>query len=173
MQEEEKYFSEFVPNTMNYTKYISDLRKDGAWGGNYEIIALSHIFKRSVEVYENSEDPRMFEFPNNQGNNIPPIRLFYRNNHYASIRSDEVGDLFDFEGLNPGELEKQLVNLNDLNIIRKSKQFQKRIKSEQNLCNLDPDEREATEQSILFEERENAVKRYYLSKLKNKTNQQN
>ena len=123
--QEEKYFSEFVPDTLDYTKYISDLRVDGAWGGNYEIIALSHIFKRSVEVYEKSEEPKIFEFPNNQGNNIPPIRLLYRNNHYASIRSDGVGDMFDFEGLKPGELEQQIVNLNDPSIIRKSKQFHK------------------------------------------------
>ena len=173
MQEEEKYFSEFVPNTMNYTKYISDLRKDGAWGGNYEIIALSHIFKRSVEVYENSEDPRMFEFANNQGNNIPPIRLFYRNNHYASIRSDEVGDLFDFEGLEPGELEQQMLNLNDPSIVRKSKEFQERIKSLKTFSNLDSDTKRAMENSIALEETEKAYLRYYASKLKKKTKEQN
>ena len=173
MQEEEKYFSEFIHEPIDYTKYISDLRKDGAWGGNYEIIALSHIFKRSVEVYENSEDPRMFEFPNNQGNNIPPIRLFYRNNHYASIRSDEVGDLFDFEGLKPGELKQQMVNLNDPSIIRKSKEFQKRIKSLKNISNHDSDTRQAMENSIAFEETEKAYLRFYASRLKNKTNQQN
>ena len=116
----------------------------------------------------------MVDFSNNQENNTPPIRLFYRNNHYSTIRSDGVGDLFDFEGLKPGELEQQIVNLNDLDIIRKSKQFQKRIQSvKKNLCKLDPNERKATVESILFEEKENAGKRYYLSKLKSKTNQQN
>ena len=91
MQEEEKYFSEFYTFSKPYTKYISDLRKDGAWGGNFEIIALSQSYKRSIELYEHSEKPRLFQCSNNQGNNGPPMRLFYRNNHYASIRSDGVG----------------------------------------------------------------------------------
>ena len=84
---------------MDYTRYISDLRKDGAWGGNYEIYALSQIYKRSFEVYENSEEPRIIEFSNNQGNNSPPIRLFYGNNQYASIRIDGTVDLINFERL--------------------------------------------------------------------------
>ena len=173
MQEEEKYFSEFVHHTMNYTKYISDLRKDGTWGGNFELIALSHIFKRSVEVYENSEEPRMFEFPSNEGNDTPPIRIFYTNSHYASVRSDGLGYLFNFEELKPGELEHQMVNLNDPSIIRKSKYFKKRIKSIKNFSQLDSATRQGMEQSIALEETEKAYLRYYASKSKITTNQQN
>ena len=59
-----------------------------------------------------------------------------------------------------------MVNLKDYDRIRKSKEFQKRIKSEmKNLCNLNPNKRKATEESILFEEMHNAAKRYYVSKL--------
>ena len=175
MQEEEKYFSEFITDSMDYTKYISDLRKDGAWGGNYEIIALSQIYKRSIEVYEHSEKPRMFQFPNNQGNNGPSIRLFYRNNHYASIKSDGVADLmFDFGRLEAGELEQQVVNLNDLSITKKSKKYQKRIESVHDLSLLDPDTRQAIEESIAIEESEKAYLRFYASKLiQQKSNQQN
>ena len=129
MDEEEKWFSEFCTENLDYKKYISNLREDGSWGGNHEIVALSNLFKRPFEIYKNSLEPTVVDFSNNHGNNIPPIRLFYRNNHYASIRSDGVGDLFDFEGLKPGELEQQMVNLNDLARIRKSKEFQKRIQS--------------------------------------------
>ena len=45
-----------------YSAYISDLRKDGVWGGNYEIFALAQSYKRSIEVYEQSEKPRLIEF---------------------------------------------------------------------------------------------------------------
>ena len=61
MQREEKEFSEFITDQLDYTRYISDLRKDGAWGGNYEIYALSQIYKRSIEVHENYEEPRIIE----------------------------------------------------------------------------------------------------------------
>ena len=108
----------------------------------------------------------MFELPNDQGNNGPPIRLFYRNYHYGSIRSDEVGNLFNYEGLEPGELEQQMVNLNDTSIIRKSKDFKKRIKSVENFSQLDSDSRRAIENSIAMEETEKAYLTYYASKLK-------
>ena len=176
MEEEEKYFSEFQIElifSVDYPTYIDNLRKDGVWGGNPELIALSHIYKRPIEDYENSEEPKMFELPNDQGNNGSPIRLFYRNNHYASIRSDGVGYLFNFEDMEPEELEQQMENLNDSSIIRKSKYFQKRIKSVKNLSKLDSDTRQAFEQSIAMEETEKAYLRYYASKLKMTTIHQN
>ena len=169
MEEEEKYFSEFNIEqilSVDYPTYIDNLRKDGAWGGDPEIVAISHIYKRAIEVYEESEKPKMFELPNDQGNNGPPIRLFYRNNHYASIRSDGVGDLFNFQDLEPGELEQQMVKLNDPSIITKSKDFHKRIESVKNFSKLDSDMRQAIEYSIALEETEKAYLRYYASKLK-------
>ena len=170
MQEEEKYFSEFVHDTMDYTKYISDLRKDGGWGGNFEIMALSQIFKRSIEVYEHSEEPRIIDPSNNQGNHLPPIRLFYRNNHYASVGSDGAGDLFNFEGLELGEIDQQCPSPSE---IMQSKEYQKRIQSIKNLNSLDTQTRKALEQSIAIEEAHYAYFRFYASRLKNKTNQQN
>ena len=170
MQEEEKHFSNFILGSMDYTKYISDLRKDGAWGGNYEIIALSKIFNREIEVYEHSEEPKKFNLSNNQTNNVPPIRLFFRNKHYSSIRSDGVGDLFDFEGLEPAEIEQQYPSTSE---IRKSKEYQKRIQSQkENLSKLDPNVRQAIEESIAMEEAHNAYLRFYASRLiKTKGNQ--
>ena len=109
MEEEEKWCSEFVAENFFYKKYLSDLRKDGFWGGNLEIFALSNMFNRPFEIYENSVKPKVVDFSKNQGNNIPPIRVCFRNKHYTTIRSDDVGDLFDFEGLKPGELEQEVI----------------------------------------------------------------
>ena len=174
MEEEEKFFSEFeieVIFSVDYSTYIDNLRKDGTWGGEPEIIALSHIYKRSIEVYQDSEEPRILELSNDNGSNGPPIRLFYRKKHYGSIRSDGVGDLFDFQGLKPGEIEQHLVTTTE---IRKSKEYQKRIQSEkEDLSLLDPNTRQAFEESIAIEEAHNAYLRFYASRLKNKSNQQN
>ena len=42
-------------------------------------------------------------------NTNPTIRLFYSHNHYSIVRSDGVGNqLFNFEGLEEGELERQM-----------------------------------------------------------------
>ena len=123
MEEEEKYFSEFkfeLAFSVDYPTYIANLRKDGQWGGNPELIALSKIYKRPIEVYENSVMPRFLELSNDPGNNGPPIRVFFRNYHYGSIRSDVTGDLFNFEGLEPGEFKQQMINLKHPSLIRKS-----------------------------------------------------
>ena len=122
MQEEEKWFSEFFNENFDYKKYLSDLRKDAFGGGNHEIIALSNMFNRPFQIYEDSVEPRVVDFSENQGNNIPPIRVCFRNKHYTTIRNDEVGDLFDFEGLKPGELEQEMVN-QDLATIKNQKNF--------------------------------------------------
>ena len=110
------------------------------------------------------------ELSNDPGNNRPPIRPIYRYNHYGSIRSDGTGDFFNFEGLEPGEIQQQLVSPRK---IRKSLEYQKRIQSEkENLSNLNPRVRKAIEQSIAIEEALNAYLRFYASRL-NKTNPQN
>ena len=78
-------------------------------GRGRKIIALSGIFNCFFEVYKFSETPDLRHFPNIIRNTNPTIRLFYRNNHYSIVRSDGVGNqLFNFEGLEEGELERQM-----------------------------------------------------------------
>ena len=134
---------------------------------------MSRMYNRVIELYQDSEKPRILELPNDHANIGPPIRLFYRHRHYGSIRSDGVGYLFNFEDMEPGELQQQMVNLNDPSIIMKSKYFKKRIKSVKNFSHLHLHSREAIEQSIAIQETENAYLRYYASKLKITTHQQN
>ena len=94
---------------------ISNLRTDGAWGGNQEIVALSTIFNSPIEVYRDSDVPGVYQTENVTG--INPLRLFYRNHHYSSIRTNGglVKQLFNFQGLQPGELELQMANLREAN----------------------------------------------------------
>ena len=103
-------------------------------------MAISQIFKRSIEVYEHSEKPRVIEFSDNQGNNLPPIRLLYKNLHYASVRSDGAGDLFNFEGL---ELEE--IRFPSTSEIMQSEEYKKRIESIKDLSLLDLQMRRAIE----------------------------
>ena len=89
--------------------HISILRLDTEWGGEPEIIALSGIFNCFFEVYKTSETPDVFHLPNVIGNTNPTMRLFYSRSHYSIVRSNGVGNqLFIFEGLEEGELERQV-----------------------------------------------------------------
>ena len=92
-----------------FDDHISNLRRDGDWGGDPEITALSGIFNCFLEVYKPSETPDIIHFPSVIDDTNLRIRLFYMNNHYSIVRSDGVGEqLFNFEGLEEGELERQM-----------------------------------------------------------------
>ena len=88
------------------------LRQDAAWGGDPEIIALSGVFNCPFEVYklsENPDCPDIRNFPNVIPTTNPTVRLYYSHNHYSIVRSDGVGNqLFNFEGLEEGELDNQM-----------------------------------------------------------------
>ena len=89
--------------------HISVLRQEAAWGGEPEIVALSGILKCKFEVYKTSVIPTLLKFPKVIDNSIDTFRLYYRNKHYSIVRSDGVGNqLFNFEGLEEGELERQM-----------------------------------------------------------------
>ena len=77
---------------------------------------------------------------------------------------------FIFEGLELGEIDQQYPSPSE---IMQSKEYQKRIQSIKNLNSLDTQTRKAIEQSLAIEEAHNAYLRFYASRLKNKTNQQN
>ena len=56
-KEEKHFYEEFIEDITNFSKYIEDLCEDGAWAGNFELIAISEAYNCRLEVYENSENP--------------------------------------------------------------------------------------------------------------------
>ena len=116
MEHERVFFTPYVilvsnDNVLlrNFDEHISMLRQDAAWGGDPEITALSGVFNCFFEVYKSSENPDIVYFPNVIPTTNPTVRLYYSHNHYSIVRSDGVGNqLFNFEGLEEGELERQM-----------------------------------------------------------------
>ena len=116
MEKEREFFKPFVISrndddviTKTFDDHIYMLRQDAEWGGDAEIIAISGIFNCYFEVYNFSGAANVLFFPNVIPNTNPTIRLFYSHNHYSIVRSDGVGNqLFNFEGLEEGELERQM-----------------------------------------------------------------
>ena len=157
MQEEKNFYQGFIEDNMNFSVYISQLRQDGSWGGNFEIMAISEIYKCRVEVYEFSEEPRVVNNWDFQGSNNPPIRIFYRNNHYASVRSEGDRNLI-FQALQPGQLEQKMLTQSKL---LKSDEFHDCNKSGKDLNLLDPDMKYAIQLSKAIEESRKSFLRYY------------
>ena len=98
---ERDFFEQFVEGGKNgFDEYIEMKRKNGVWGDDIELQALSEIYNRPIEIYSNSTKPlKTFhenknEFKregnekiNNDCNDfVMPIRISYHGkNHYNSI----------------------------------------------------------------------------------------
>ncbi len=98
---ERDFFEQFVEGGKNgFDEYINMKRKNGVWGDDIELQALSEIYNRPIEIYSNSTKPlKTFhenknEFKregnekiNNDFNDfVMPIRISYHGkNHYNSI----------------------------------------------------------------------------------------
>ena len=140
--------------------HISILRQDTEWGVEPEIIALSGIFNCFFEVYKTSETPDVVHLPNLIGKKNPTIRLFYRHSHYSIVRSNGVGNqLFNFEGLEEGELERQM------EILLSSKKPKNYSESELNFSSDDQKLAHAIKQSLDEEKAQENYKRFYASRI--------
>ena len=161
MEKEKEYYRPHIEiDGVLFSNFIAVLRSDGSWGGNNELTALSGVFKCVIEVYENSDNPKVLRFSEVDINTKRIIRLFYKNSHYSIIRSDGVGNqLFNFEALEEGELEWQM------ELLYKSKIPQNDRESKQHSSNDDPQLAQAIQLSIDEDEAEKNYLRFYASRI--------
>ena len=157
MKDNEEYYSQFIDDAhMDFNHYMDQIKKDGSWGGDPEITALSQVFECPIEVYQDSEIPRVIESENAERKTNDVIRIYYYNNHYSSVRPDQQGgQLFNFEAIQPGELEKQMA------LIEESHKPQMAIMSDQSLSDLE----KAKKQSKVIGEAFHNYLRFYAMKL--------
>ena len=107
----------------------------------------------------------MQHFQNVDGNTNPTIRLYYENDHYNIVRADGVGfQLFNFEGLEKGELESYLSS---------SKKPNNKSESEVNFSSDDQKLAHAIKLSLDEKKAEEKYLRFYASRIiKLNSNQQ-
>ena len=168
MKEEKHFYEGFILDITDFGKYIEELGKDGTWGGNFELMAISELYNCRLEVYEKSENPRVVNPWDFQGSNNPPIRLFYRNSHYASV-SSSGGQSSNFQTIEPGEMEQKMLSQCQF---LKSKNFQNNsTQSVEDLSIADPELQYAIQFSKAIEESRKSFLRDYSkqsTKLQNK-----
>ena len=86
-------FREFVDTDtqyVNFKDYLNQMGTLGTWGDNLEIIALSELYQRLVEVYDQQTIPRnILSDAIDYANIEAPIRITYVNGrtHYNSVVS--------------------------------------------------------------------------------------
>ena len=150
-------YSQFIDDAhIDFNHYIKNMKKDGSWGGNPEITALSQVFECPIEVYRQSENPEVFVSENFSGDTNRIIRVYYANNHYSSVRPDEHGgQVFDFQALQPGDLQKQMA------LLEESYKPQKDILSDNSLS----DEEKAKKISKVIDVAKDNYLRFYAARL--------
>ncbi len=72
-------------NKEKYEEYLFLKSKDGEWGDDVEIQALSEMYETSIEIYAYGDKP-MRTFHESFITKREPIRLLYRGrSHYESV----------------------------------------------------------------------------------------
>jgi len=120
---QKRFFQEFIEG--DFDCYINEKRKDGIWGDDIELEALSEIYNRPIEIYSGSEKPlrcfhedkKLYLNNTNKGIVITPIRLSYHGRkHYNSIvpKKDDTNKYRDYLDniirTKPGEYEKKIIS---------------------------------------------------------------
>ena len=158
MNANHEVFSQWIDDDrLDFNQYINVLKLNTSWGGTTEIKALSEVFACPIEVYRDSEIPTVFAAGNIDGNINHTIRIFFANSHYSSVRSDGQGSqLFNFQALQPGEVEKQKALLGDSHNIQNV-----------NLSELESSaaEEEAVKQSVAIDEAFKNYLRFYAARI--------
>eukprot|EP00466_Bigelowiella_natans_P012249 jgi/Bigna1/86001/estExt_fgenesh1_pg.C_70228 len=87
VEAERNFFSNYIDGDAKV--YIQRMRRDGEWGDNVEIQALSEIYSRRVEIYAYSAEPMKTYQRHLGGSN--PIRISYHcGSHYNTIEYPEI-----------------------------------------------------------------------------------
>jgi OTU domain-containing protein 5 len=86
---ERDFYKNYVIGGDNgFDHYLERKRRDGVWGDDLEIQALSEIYGLPIEIYAYSNTP-MRTFHEVADGNLEPIRLSYHGrSHYNSIKSE-------------------------------------------------------------------------------------
>ena len=105
---ERDYFAQFVIDGLEkFDEYLQHQSKNGAWGDDVELQAVSEIYSRPIEIYAYANTPlRTFH---EMSNGRAPLRLAYHGgSHYNSIISSDFQPLLTTV---PGEVEAQALHI--------------------------------------------------------------
>ena len=97
LKEDEEFFSNFIPDSMTFEKYLSLISKDGVWGGNIELQSLSKALGVNFVIHMSDRPPMImsnehFDPQYDEKGNLKYLHLAYHygeniGEHYSSVRN--------------------------------------------------------------------------------------
>ena len=101
MQKHASHYSQFVSNLEGWENYLKRNRRLGAFGGNLEIQAISELYNRPIQIFEENQLRNIFHSYQLRS---PPIILEYINgNHFNCIldltspKTESVEDISEIQ----------------------------------------------------------------------------
>ena len=97
MEKSREQFEPYIFTDSNlysdFSEYLTYMRAPGIWGSQLEIEALSRMYQRKIEIYDQQTTPRITcDEIVTYNNDLPPIRISFRNRvHYDSVVTDDHG----------------------------------------------------------------------------------
>ena len=97
MEKSREQFKPYIFTDSNlysdFSEYLTYMRAPGIWGSQLEIEALSRMYQRKIEIYDQQTTPRITcDEIVTYNNDLPPIRISFRNRvHYDSVVTDDHG----------------------------------------------------------------------------------
>ena len=171
------FYSQFIEGgETQIPAYIERKRKNGIWGDNLEIQALSEIYNRPIEIYVNVDKP-IRSFCNDGDKTKYPIKISYHGNkHYNSIVPSLTSDNFikyknELLSNTPGTYETDFIKNYDI-----SKKFNQKIENFNEPINYDIQNNDFDEEEFLYQEAIKDSQRTYTdeqNKNPNKINDEN
>jgi hypothetical protein len=90
MRHHEEDFAPFIEDDRSFTSYVAEMSRDGVWGGNLELQALSMALAVNIRIHQLSGTPS-FDLRNHRSTKAPVVHLSYhRDQHYASVRPEDT-----------------------------------------------------------------------------------
>jgi len=125
IERQRDYFEAFVEDGEDFFCYCERMKKNGEWGGEMVIQAMSELYGRPVEVYAYQTLPmRVY----NSRVGVFPVRLSYHfQSHYNSVVHPETSR--HYLQSRPGERE-------DEHIVRMGQRNEQKFRSDETLADL-------------------------------------
>ena len=92
IEEHKEEYAPFIEDEETVEQYLAELQKDGTWGGQMELQALSNIYRFNYIVHQ--VDNPIMAFSNFPWGTVPTLHLSYHlGEHYNSVRLlEDPGD---------------------------------------------------------------------------------
>jgi hypothetical protein len=71
----------------DFDEYVADMRQDGEWGGNLELVAAARLYQRRIRVFSGNMAAMNIDYDSSESPHGPELLVSYHDNdHYNSVR---------------------------------------------------------------------------------------